>query len=199
MPQSTTRPPATRSSTASSPARSGSTITERKKLLRAPGCRALDRILRTNQRQAPRAAYPENGEACCTSKLAVGRGRSNSGVAQTNRPIVDALPASVLVEPALSRRTRNSTFPVNALIRRWPIRWPPDSSAFQPKRNFRNHRSCGGGCSANLDKLNHAVAGMDRVPGASQPLRSLHRAGEPCRDRIRRAVEATRSLSGSPE
>jgi len=47
-------------------------ITERKKLLRAPSCRALDRILRTNQRQAPRAAYPENGEACCTSKLAVG-------------------------------------------------------------------------------------------------------------------------------
>jgi hypothetical protein len=48
--------------------------------------------------------------------------------------------------------------------------------------------------AANLDKLNHEAVGTVRVPGACQPLRSLHRVEESCRDRIRRAVEATRSL-----
>jgi hypothetical protein len=77
MRQSIARPRATRSSIASSPAKTGSTITEREKLLRVLSCAALARIRRINLRRDPRAGYPQDGKASCTSKLAVGR-RANS-------------------------------------------------------------------------------------------------------------------------
>jgi len=72
MRQNITRPRATRSSTASSPARNGSTITERKKLLRVLSCAARTRIRRINLRRDPRAGYLQDGKASCASKLAVG-------------------------------------------------------------------------------------------------------------------------------
>jgi hypothetical protein len=93
--QSITRPRATRSSIASSPARTGSTITEREKLFRVPSCAALVRIRRINLCRDPRAGYPQNGKASCTSKLAVRRSGSTFGLDRTERWIVDAVLASV--------------------------------------------------------------------------------------------------------
>jgi hypothetical protein len=102
MRQSITRRQAIRSSIASSPARTGSTITERERLLRVLSCPALARIRRINLPPDPRAVCPQGGKASCTSKLAFGRGASALGVRKTGRWIVDALFASVHVEQTLS-------------------------------------------------------------------------------------------------
>jgi hypothetical protein len=110
MRQSITLQQATRSSTASSPARTGSTITEREKPLRVLSCAALARIRRINLCRDPRGGYPQDGKASCTTERTVSGRGSTFGVDQTDRWIVDALLASVLVEQTLSDicRTRTS-------------------------------------------------------------------------------------------
>jgi hypothetical protein len=67
MRRSITQPRATRSSIASSPGRTGSTIIEREKLLRVPSCTALARIRRISLCRGPRAGYPQDGKASSTS------------------------------------------------------------------------------------------------------------------------------------
>jgi hypothetical protein len=91
MRQSITRPQATRSSIASSRARSGSTTMERKKRLRVLSCAALARIRRSKLCRDPRAGYPQDGKACCTSRLAVGRGGSTFGVDQATGGLLTRL------------------------------------------------------------------------------------------------------------